>query len=984
MIPLNENDPFIARLNSIEYTDETYDEDSNSKCPVNCHYIYPNQMSKNNRNDFSIISYNIRSMKANFESLKSEILGGEHKFDVIGLCEAKMTDVTEKLYMLPGYNFYASNVASNKGGVCIYINNNYNCKMRSDLCMKLDYLETVFVDCTVGNKEVTIGMIYHRPGTSFEGFIVEINRICSKLNNHSVLMGDFNINILRSDTDTNAFNFIQNMKEFSFAPIITKPTRVHNNSASLLDHIWVNFTQAKGFYSYIILTDISDHFATTFCYDSLIGKPSLKRISYRKSGPNCDENFKLMIDQIDFDAIYEEIDVNEAFEKFHDLLFRCYNDSYPIVTKVIKDEVPNPWLTSAIKQSIRNKNKLYKKFLKRPITYGNEYRTYRNLLGKVVKKAKNDYYQLKFNESHGNIKQTWKNINHLLGKTHSNKNKIFNINGKKVDNESQIAHAFNEYYSNIGNITAENLSHSETNFEQYLPNKNYQEIIWNQTSAREVKDIILKCRLTKPGPDEIPMHIFKTNADTLSPVLSHLYNLSLTSGVFPRIHKLGKVFPLYKNKERDMISNYRPICLLNAVSKVLEKIVAKRIIRHLDQHNIISNDQYAYVKGKGTDTAAINYIKDILENFDNNKITISVYLDLTKAFDCVDHVILIKKLEYYGISHIALDWIRDYLSNRKQFVFYNNCKSSQKQVNIGVPQGSILGPILFLIYIHDLAGITTSGKQILFADDGTYYDSDKDYNCLIKRVNCDITKITEWFLANKLSINIIKTEAMVHSRKNMYFPLYPVIVQNEPICYSYHFKFLGLIIDWRLNWKKHIEYIKGKLASACGILHQIKNKINPSIGKIIYYSICYPYINYCNLLWASANLSTMQLLESTHKRIIRNLLNKNRYVHSSPLFKQLGLLKIHDINNLNALQFVFKTINGFTSSSITYVPRQIEPYELRREPSIDVPFAPSNQTMRFIHIRGARVWNEIPLDIRNSRTIRTFKNKVKKHYLNTY
>ena len=184
--------------------------------------------------------------------------------------------------------------------------------------------------------------------------------------------------------------------------------------------------------------------------------------------------------------------------------------------------------------------------------------------------------------------------------------------------------------------------------------------------------------------------------------------------------------------------------------------------------------------------------------------------------------------------------------------------------------------------------------------------------------------------------------------------------------------------------KAHIAYIKSKLSSACGVIYQIRKKINPKIGKLIYYAIGYPYLNYCNLLWASCSVTIAQSLESTQKWIIRNILNENRYEPSSPLFKQLCLLKLSDITKLNSVLFVYKTIHGVTNSSVTFVPRNVDAYELRREPSLTVPFARSNQTKRFIHIRGAITWNETPIDIRNARAIITFKKKIKQFYLSTY
>ena len=427
------------------------------------------------------------------------------------------------------------------------------------------------------------------------------------------------------------------------------------------------------------------------------------------------------------------------------------------------------------------------------------YTIYRNYLTKIIKTAKNDYLKQKFEACSGNVKNTWKNINKMLGKYHQNKNKSFKIDNCIVENELEIAKAFNSYYTSIGNETVDNLPRTYRRFDEYLPQINFEEIRWNLTTEAEVKKIVLQSNDTQPGPDNIPIRIYKNNIDFLCPVIAHLCNLSLQNGTFPSVHKIGKVIPIYKNKERNELCNYRPICLLNSISKVLEKIVSVRLLNHLEVHNILANEQYAYRKSKGTDLAITDFIKNILGNFDNNHVTIAVFLDLTKAFDCVRHDILLRKLEHYGIRGTSLQWFANYLTNRKQYVKYMNAESEERPIDIGVPQGSILGPILFLVFINDFCRITNSGKELLFADDATHFDSDVDFYTVLNRVNRNLILLSEWFLANSLAINLIKSGAMVLTRKNIIFPLAPVMLQNNPIPYNYKFKFLGVMIDFKLS-----------------------------------------------------------------------------------------------------------------------------------------------------------------------------------------
>ena len=322
---------------------------------VSCEYIFFNELSKiRNKNHLTLLSHNIRSMYTNFDNLKAEAFGCGMRLDVLGLCETHLTDDTENLYKLNGYNFYSTNISSNKGGVCMFIINTIPCKLRSDLTIRTEYLETVFVECTVNNDKLVIGMIYHRPGSSFDSFTDNFQNLLESINCNCIVMGDFNINILNEQHDNNASQFVTMLREHFYHPMITKPTRVHNRSATLLDHIWVNFDHNNTNCSNIVFSGITDHFPVIYHHRTHSVVQEYKEINYRQSGEQCDLNFKRELENHDWNQLHNIAEVNQSFDYFNNTLIKMYDESYPLNTKRVKiNSIKNPWITQGIKGSIK-------------------------------------------------------------------------------------------------------------------------------------------------------------------------------------------------------------------------------------------------------------------------------------------------------------------------------------------------------------------------------------------------------------------------------------------------------------------------------------------------------------------------------------------------------------------------------------------------------------------------------------------------------
>ena len=324
----------------------------------------------------SIIHANIRSMKCNFDNFLAEFLNFSKLPDVIGLCETRLSDDTQKLYKLDNFSLLATNVSDNKGGVCLYVSNIFESKIRADLCITKEHIETIFAECTFNEKRFVIGVVYHRPGSSLASFQDDLASILERINSQCILMGDLNVNIL-NENDVSTINFVNLMKEYMYSPMITKPTRVTSTSATLLDQIWINFEQANGYLSKIAGSGLTDHYPVIFYLESIKPQNMFKSISFRRKGETHDNLFKTNLMTSNIQDILLIEDVNEAFECFNDIIYNTYNESYPITVKNINlNSLKNPWITSGLKESIKTKNRLYKKIVKRPITHGDTYRNF--------------------------------------------------------------------------------------------------------------------------------------------------------------------------------------------------------------------------------------------------------------------------------------------------------------------------------------------------------------------------------------------------------------------------------------------------------------------------------------------------------------------------------------------------------------------------------------------------------------------------------
>ena len=469
----------------------------------------------------------------------------------------------------------------------------------------------------------------------------------------------------------------------------------------------------------------------------------------------------------------------------------------------------------------------------------------------------------------------------------------------------------------------------------------------------------------------------------ITPVICHLINLFVQQGYFPEKLKNGCITPIFKTGDKKKVQNYRPVCSLSPLSKIIEKVINNRMVDFLNDNNIFSDTQFGFRKNMGTEAALLNYIDYIQSNLNLGNHTISIFLDLSKAFDVIDHKILETKLYHYGFRGKFLEFILSFIKDRQYFVHINGKNSATKTVNIGVPQGSTLGPLLFLLYINDMAKCSLKLFLSQFADDSTITYSSKtsipDAKNIIEE---EFKKILEWLAANKLIINLSKTHLMAFTN-SPYEPV-SVTVNNQTINEVTETKFLGVILDNKLCWDAHIKHISNKMSKSVSILKMLKYTFPTKALKTIYHSLIYPYFNYCNLIWGSAASSHLNSITLIQKKCIRIISKAGYYDHTEPLFNAHNVLTVPKIYNYNCAKFIYQCYNNNTYTNFKnklLKNSDIHSYNTRSKDILRKPFVRLHKFSNSFLYNGIDIWNRLSERIKLVNSFDSFKILTKSYFI---
>ena len=736
---------------------------------------------------------------------------------------------------------------------------------------------------------------------------------------NTYMCGDYNVDLLKVNNAQFNDDYFHNILSAGYIPKVTLPTRLSENS-TLIDNVFTTNLNTD-LSAYILDIHISDHQPVVLFTNDDIPPTRSKYITIRANTDDRKDNFrqcfhnKHIFDQLDKDI--HVTDPNYNYEILEHAIKETHSECFPErrVRFNAKKHKKMPWITNGILKSINNRNKLYKKLKQSRIdsldyiVKKTDFNKYRNTLSKTITNAKRVYYNQIFDRYKYDMKKTWNIISETLNRKVKNPiPETMTINGQNCSDKGTIAESFNTFFASIGKQNELNIrTHQGSHFGDYLTGANNCNfafhLIDNTTTLRIIKNTKSS---TSKGHDGISSEFLKLITADVSKCITTIINKSLTSGIFPNSLKIAKVTPIFKKENNKLITNYRPISVLPVISKIFETVISEQLSDYFLTNNLLCPQQYGFKKNSSTELAALELLDRVLDQMDKHKIPTNFYIDLSKAFDSLRHDILLDKLTYYGVTNPAKKLIESYLSNRMQFVQIGNKVSTMKPVLTGVPQGSIIGPLLFNIFINDIVKASQKFAFILYADDTTLNstldsfgnDPEEIQNSIVR----ELEKIFKWLDVNKLCLNVTKSKFMIFQMPQKRVPQLSFNIEGLPIEQVYEFNFLGLIIDANLNWKAHLNAIGTKVSRVIGLLHKLKYVFPKKVLHSIYNSLIMPHLNYSLLAWGIKS-NKIELLQ---KKAIRVLYSKSPIAHTAPLYIKMKQPKLSDLYTCNLLKLYHK------------------------------------------------------------------------------
>lgn len=934
---------------------------------------------------------NVQGIQNKLDQVSLMLNNSENNICILGLSETKLKDFhPDSYFFVDNYQFFRRDRVITRerqeqgGGIIVYVKNGMKVERRKDL--ETNEIECVWLEVFPKmSSSFLVGTIYRHPNDGVEwneNFEILIEKVLEK-QKEIYLLGDFNRDLLNENTKK---AWLEYMEPFGLHQKVNCATRITSHSQTLIDHIYCNVQENISSVK-VPKIGISDHFPIflTRKTNNTTPKSSHYTITYRSYKNFKEQEFLNELQSSPWDVIKVFDNVNDVVETWSSMFMEIVNRHLPLKKHRVKHKHQPKWLTSEIIEAMKTRD--HYKSLNDDV----HYKIWRNRVGNLIKQSKKTQYTAILNENQNNPGSIWKLFKELrVNKKSKAPITSLKINSKETEDCNEIVNEFNKFFVSIASNLKEPTEHS--NFDKlktFCDGKVPPGMCFSipEISKEKVQKFLKNIDITKAtGCDNIGPRLLKIAAPFIADSITYICNQSIRNSQFPDTWKKAKVTPLHKNGPGDDINNYRPISILPVVSKVLEKHIHDSLMTFLTEHHLLHKTQSGFRPSHSCETALVGMVCQWLESINQGSLIGAVMVDFKKAFDLVDHEILLKKLRHYRLTDQTVSWFSSYLTNRKQNVSLNNAMSEDEVIIDGVPQGSILGPLLFLLFINDLPLYTESSKTDMYADDTTLYTSGKTTEEITDNLQIALDNLDVWCKCNGMIINTAKTKVMLitthQKRASLANEALSLTLNSVDLTMISNDKTLGVVIDHNLTWSNHIDKLCKKMASNLWLLSRIKNYLSRDHRVQFYKTYIQPHIDYCNIIWGGTSHINLDRVFRLQKRACKIILdyNVNNIMES---MQDLKILNIFDRINLRRAKFMYKVSRG-------EVPQYVNEMFQQKTLTNNAPQLRSNIGQTFVPPRpskeifkqsitysGPIIWNTLPNKLRAADSMNQFHN----HYI---
>ena len=933
-----------------------------------------------------IAHLNIRSLPGHLDEFR--ILMKDNPFDIMCLTETWLnsSDTDDEL-LIDGYNLIRNDrkTAHRGGGSAIYYNSKLWARQRTDLSSDLN-IEATWLEVTFPNRsKMLVCSTYCPDKDSYQDYKSNLEIMLERASEESIeqmYIGDLNQDLLPKRLSTDARDLVQLFTSYQFTQLIKTPTRITARSQTLLDHIYTT-DKDKVRTSGVMQCSISDHSLIYLIRRSKKQRGPSKIIHFRNFKSYSSDNFQSDLQSVSWDDVNTSLTVDDAYKSFITTLKKVSDRHAPLTTRRVR-AATLPWLTSDIRDMMRTRDYHHKRAQKTkdPLDWS-VYRDLRNKTTKLIRDSKRDYYSDVIDTNKKDSGKLWKTLKSAISNTKKSKGvgSLDTINGLTFE-PHEIAKGFASYFRIAVSKIRENMPSIIYSLRRQSP-RSRSIFRLSEVDETFVCNELKKINASKStGLVDIPARLLKDSAPIIARPLTTLMNRSLSEGSVPSDWKHAVVTPIHKSGSTSDAANYRPISTLPVFSKILERAVHTMVYAYFQENNLLSNHQSGYRPLHSTSTCLIDVTNRILQNIDRGRLTGMIFLDLTKAFDTIDHDVMLNKLLDLGFSDTALVWFRAYLSNRTQSVCVNGVLSDPQSIEFGVPQGSLLGPLLFITYINDLPSVVMNCEIQLYADDTLLFYSGDSISDIEFHLSQDLNNMINWLENNFLFLNYAKTKVMLvgtHQRLAR-VTNFSITARNKSLDRVYQFKYLGVILDPCLSWNDHIDYIASKISSRLGMLRKARKIIPRASCITLYDSMVLPLFDYCSAVWSGCGITNREYLNRLQRRAVRII--EGREVKQNDIRSTLNWPSLEARRNYQTCLQVFKCLNGLAPAYLLNkfsLSRDFHSHNTRNKDLIRLPRAKTSKFQTSFYYNGAKLWNTLPPHIRQENTLSLFKKNLKKH-----